>query len=112
LKLNPHFTRLNLSDNGIRNTGCVALGTSKPLLYACLTRAPLVAVLKQHPRLASLDVSHNQISQQGGEALLELIKSNPNLKQVNFNTNRLDAALRLKLKAALEDNARGAGRAA
>eukprot|EP00698_Gefionella_okellyi_P004691 TRINITY_DN14288_c0_g1_i1.p1 TRINITY_DN14288_c0_g1~~TRINITY_DN14288_c0_g1_i1.p1 ORF type:complete len:157 (+),score=21.66 TRINITY_DN14288_c0_g1_i1:41-511(+) len=91
LKLNPHFTRLNLSDNGIRNAGITAL----------------VNILKTHPRLTSLDISNNQISHTGADALLLLIKSNPNLTLVNYSHNRINAATRLKLKIALDENRAG-----
>lgn len=108
LKVNPHFTRLNLSNNGIRNSGLLAIGKCCRLSWILISA---VSVLKKHPRLTHLDVSQNAISQQGGEALLELIRSNPNLKSLDFSGSKMDAALRLKLKSALEDNARAAGRA-
>lgn len=68
---------------------------------------PAAEALKSHPRLTALDVSHNEISATGGEALVRLIKANPNLKTVSFGNNRLDAAMRLKIKAAVDDNIRG-----
>jgi hypothetical protein len=40
--------------------------------------------------------------------LLVLVKSNPNLRILSFEGNRIEASLRLKIKAALEENTRGA----
>jgi len=35
LKLNPHFSRLNLSNNGIRNKGAIALGMLLNTFFIC-----------------------------------------------------------------------------
>jgi len=61
-------------------------------------------MLKTHPRLTFLDLSHNQLSKAAGEALLGLIKANPNLINVNYARNNIDVSLRLQLKAALDEN--------
>lgn len=65
-------------------------------------------MLKTHPRLTSLDLSHNQLSKQAGEELLALVKANPNLVNVNYAGNNIDVSLRLQLKAALDENIKSA----
>jgi len=63
-----------------------------------------VDALKKHPTLVSLDLSCNQISTTGGMALLDLLKSCPNLVELEVFNNRIDANTRLKIKRALDEN--------
>jgi hypothetical protein len=81
--------RVVLSENGIRNNGAIALAQA----------------LKAHATVSSVDVSGNQISLGGGKALLELLATNPKIKDIGFANTRIDVQVRLKIKAQLEQNA-------
>lgn len=85
---------INLAGNGIRNRGVHAL----------------VEVCKFHPSLTSIDLSNNYISQHGSLDLLEMLRTNPRIVSLDFSGNPIDAALRLKLRMALERNQTGKSR--
>lgn len=84
----PHCHTLLLPQNGIRNTGVTAL----------------VTVAKIHPSLMHINLSNNPLSLNAALSILDLVRSNQRISQVDLDKTRIDETYILKIAQYLEKN--------
>eukprot|EP01063_Lacrimia_lanifica_P040049 TRINITY_DN8964_c0_g1_i1.p1 TRINITY_DN8964_c0_g1~~TRINITY_DN8964_c0_g1_i1.p1 ORF type:complete len:183 (+),score=78.58 TRINITY_DN8964_c0_g1_i1:50-598(+) len=84
----PHLKKVVFSDNGLRNAAVKSM---------CV-------VLASHPDLTAIDLSDNYISEGAGEALVQLVKTNDNIVDIQLLNTKIETNLRLTIKGLLEKN--------
>lgn len=59
-------------------------------------------LLRDHPSLEEIDISHNFVSTGAGKALLSLLQFNQVIKNINIEGTRIEPELRLRIHDALK----------
>lgn len=108
---------LDINDNGLKPEGVSALvelikklsSLRKLNVGDCLLEEDgslemLNALLENAPLLEALDMTYNEISDEGAELVIQLLKSRKNLKSLEMNGNCFSKEMLKKLNSALSEH--------
>mmetsp|Transcript_4710 Transcript_4710/g.17702 ORF Transcript_4710/g.17702 Transcript_4710/m.17702 type:complete len:148 (-) Transcript_4710:253-696(-) len=85
----PNICILKLKDNGLRNNAI----------------HQLEKILKDHPSLIEIDLSHNFISTGAANSLLRLLDENQVIRKIDLEGTKIEPELRLKIGEKLKQRA-------